>query len=111
MGYLSSEARGSIPLSDEGSKGVLTVATNFFEFVAVTDVESNPDEPASWPFLTVADLAMDREYYIFFTTQAQADADDNPTSRQFWVRDAGKVLKGNVGHYLFISTISVYAAR
>ena len=31
-GYLSSEARGSIPLSDEGSKGVLTVATNFFEF-------------------------------------------------------------------------------
>ena len=34
---------------------------------------------------------------------------DNPTSLPFWVRDAGKVLKGNVGHYLFISTISVYA--
>ena len=34
---------------------------------------------------------------------------DNPTSVPVWVRDAGKVLKGKVGHYLFISTISVYA--
>lgn len=34
---------------------------------------------------------------------------DNPTSLPFWVRDAGKVLKDNIGHYLFISTISVYA--
>jgi hypothetical protein len=67
-GYLSSEARGSIPLSDEGSKGVLTVATNFFEFVAVDDVESNPDNPESWPFLTAADLEMGGEYYIFITT-------------------------------------------
>src|SRR5688572_22931018 len=33
---------------------------------------------------------------------------DNPTSLPFWVRDAAKVLKGNVGHYLFISTISAY---
>jgi hypothetical protein len=67
-GYLSSEARGSIPLSDEGSKGVLTVATNFFEFAAVDDVEANPDKPESWTFLTAADLEMDREYYIFVTT-------------------------------------------
>jgi len=34
---------------------------------------------------------------------------DNPTSLPFWVRDAARVLKGNVGHYMFISTISVYA--
>ena len=34
---------------------------------------------------------------------------DNPTTLPFWVRDAGNVLKGNVGQYLFISTISVYA--
>jgi len=34
---------------------------------------------------------------------------DNPTSLPFWVRDAGRVLAGNVGHYIFISTISVYA--
>ena len=34
---------------------------------------------------------------------------DNPTTLPFWVRDAAQVLKGNIGHYLFISTISVYA--
>lgn len=34
---------------------------------------------------------------------------DNPTSLPFWVRDAGKALKGRVGQYIFISTISVYA--
>jgi 2'-hydroxyisoflavone reductase len=34
---------------------------------------------------------------------------DNPTSLPFWVRDAAKVLKGNTGQYLFISTISTYA--
>lgn len=34
---------------------------------------------------------------------------DNPTSVPFWVRDVGQVLAGNVGQYVFISTISVYA--
>jgi 2'-hydroxyisoflavone reductase len=36
---------------------------------------------------------------------------DNPTTLPFWVRDAGAVLKGRVGRYIFISTISVYAAN
>jgi 2'-hydroxyisoflavone reductase len=36
---------------------------------------------------------------------------DNPTTLPFWVRDAGKVLSGRVGHYIFISTISVYASN
>ena len=34
---------------------------------------------------------------------------DNPTSVPFWVRDVGEVLADNVDHYIFISTISVYA--
>ncbi len=34
---------------------------------------------------------------------------DNPTTLPFWVRDAGRVLSGRVGHYLFISSISAYA--
>jgi len=34
---------------------------------------------------------------------------DNPTTLPFWIRDAAEVLKGRVGHYTFISTISVYA--
>jgi len=36
---------------------------------------------------------------------------DNPTTLPFWVRDAAKVLAGKVGHYIFISTISVYASN
>src|SRR6266571_3587101 len=34
---------------------------------------------------------------------------DNPTTLPAWVRDAARVLKGNVERYVFISTISVYA--
>jgi 2'-hydroxyisoflavone reductase len=36
---------------------------------------------------------------------------DNPTTLPFWVRDAGRVLKGKVKQYIFISTISVYASN
>lgn len=67
-GYLSSEARCSIPLSDEGSKGVLTVATNFFEFVPVDDVQANPDDHSAWGYRTIADVEPDGQYYIFLTT-------------------------------------------
>lgn len=34
---------------------------------------------------------------------------DNPTSIPSWVRDAGQVLQGRVGQYIFISTLSVLA--
>ena len=33
---------------------------------------------------------------------------DNPTTFPAWVRNAAQHLKGNVGHYIFISTMSVY---
>jgi len=36
---------------------------------------------------------------------------DNPATLPVWVRDAARVLKGHVGQYVFISTISVYAAN
>ena len=36
---------------------------------------------------------------------------DNATSVPAWVRDAARVLKGRVGQYVFISTISAYAAN
>ena len=36
---------------------------------------------------------------------------DNPTTLPFWVRDAANVLKGKVKQYIFVSTISVYAAN
>ena len=34
---------------------------------------------------------------------------DNPTMLPRWVRTAGEILKNNTQHYIFISTISVYA--
>src|SRR5438309_433324 len=34
---------------------------------------------------------------------------DNPTTLPAWVRDAAQILKGNIGRYVFTSTISVYA--
>lgn len=34
---------------------------------------------------------------------------DNPTSVPHWVRDLGTVLKGKVGQYVFISSVSAYA--
>jgi 2'-hydroxyisoflavone reductase len=34
---------------------------------------------------------------------------DNPTTFPAWVRNVAGQLAGNVGHYIFISTISVYA--
>ena len=34
---------------------------------------------------------------------------DNPTTLPVWVRDMATILKGKVGRYIFISTISVYA--
>ncbi|WP_298438765.1 GH3 auxin-responsive promoter family protein [Geobacter sp.] len=67
-GYLSSEARGSIPLSDEGSQGVLTIASNFFEFVPVDELEAKEDAPESWNILTVEELEQDKDYYIIITT-------------------------------------------
>ncbi|PZQ59511.1 MAG: epimerase [Phenylobacterium zucineum] len=36
---------------------------------------------------------------------------DNPTTLPFWVRDAADVLADNVGHYLFVSTLSAYAGN
>jgi hypothetical protein len=67
-GYLSSEARGSIPLSDEGAGGVLTVTTNVFEFVAADEVEQRPDERETWRFLGVESVEIGELYYVFLTT-------------------------------------------
>ncbi len=68
MGYLASEARMSIPVSDDGAGGVLTVHLNVFEFAPADEVDDRPDEPGSWTFLGAADLEIGREYYVFVTT-------------------------------------------
>ncbi len=66
--------------------------------------------PKEWP-AAVEELTGDRNTGDLKALEGR-DWDvciDNPTSLPFWVRDAGKVLKGRVKQYVFISTISVYA--
>ena len=36
---------------------------------------------------------------------------DIPTTAPYWVRNVAQYLKGRVGHYVFISTVSVYADK
>ena len=67
-GYLSSEARGSIPLSDEGDGGVLTVSTNVFEFVRAAELEKRPDDRDAWRFVGIERLEIGQQYYVFVTT-------------------------------------------
>lgn len=67
-GYLSSEARGSIPLTDEGCGGVLTVGTNVFEFVDAGELDSDPEHPERWTFLGAHEVDSPRDYYVFVTT-------------------------------------------
>ena len=68
MGYLASEARMTIPVSDEGAGGVLTVHLFVFEFVPAEQVDDQPDASETWNFLSPADLEIGHEYYIFITT-------------------------------------------
>ena len=65
--------------------------------------------PKEWP-AAVEELTGDRDTNDYQSLKGrQWDVCiDNPTSVPFWVRDAAAVLKGNVKHYIFISTVSVY---
>jgi 2'-hydroxyisoflavone reductase len=36
---------------------------------------------------------------------------DNPTCLPSWVQGAASVLRGQIGHYVFVSTVSVYASH
>jgi len=65
FGYMASEGRGSIPISNEGAGGVLAVSSHFFEFVAENDMDSPTPR-----FLTVDQLEQGGRYFIHFTTAA-----------------------------------------
>lgn len=66
LGYLSSENRGSIPLTDAGISGPLSIATNFFEFLP----EDHEGEPTGQDLLTADQLEEGKNYYIYVTTLA-----------------------------------------
>jgi 2'-hydroxyisoflavone reductase len=66
--------------------------------------------PQEWP-AEVEELVGDRETGDLEALEGREwdVCIDNPTSVPHWVRDVGQVLKGQVDHYVFISTISVYS--
>lgn len=65
IGYYASEVRGSVVISEHGSAGVLSITENFFEFLPVDSVETDPDQ-----FLMAHELELDGQYYIYVTTKA-----------------------------------------
>jgi hypothetical protein len=65
FGYVSTEARVSVPISDNGPSGVITSGSNFYEFIPEEDIES-----AKPRYLTVDKLKKGERYYIIFTTPA-----------------------------------------
>lgn len=66
--------------------------------------------PKDWP-AEVEELVGDRDTgdYKALAGREFDVCIDNPTSVPFWVRDAADALAGRIKHYVFISTMSVYA--
>src|SRR5437016_1984190 len=74
----------------------------------VTTFNRGKTHPGEWPN-EVEQLVGDRNGKLDALKGRQWDVViDNPTTLPSWVRDAAQILKGNVEHYVFISTISVY---
>ncbi|MFA6321455.1 MAG: GH3 auxin-responsive promoter family protein [Candidatus Omnitrophota bacterium] len=63
FGCLSTEARSSIPISDDGAGGILAVTTNFYEFIPKDEINSSAKR-----FLTCDQLEAGREYFLIVTT-------------------------------------------
>ncbi|MFH1594624.1 MAG: GH3 auxin-responsive promoter family protein [Candidatus Omnitrophota bacterium] len=63
FGYLSTEARCSIPMTDEGAGGVLAINTNFYEFIPREDLERGDKR-----FLLCDQLKEGMEYSLVLTT-------------------------------------------
>ena len=63
FGYLSSEARGSIPISDEGAGGILAINANFYEFIPKEDMGKYEKR-----VLLCNQLKKGEDYFIVITT-------------------------------------------
>jgi hypothetical protein len=66
MGWLASEVRGSVPLSDIGDAGPLAIDTNVYEFFPA-DEEHKPE---GCELLTVDQLELGKRYFVYITTHA-----------------------------------------
>ncbi|MGB3114352.1 MAG: GH3 auxin-responsive promoter family protein, partial [Candidatus Omnitrophota bacterium] len=65
FGYLASELRGSVPVSDAGAGGVLAIKTNFYEFILKEDMGKRKKR-----ILLCDQLEAGKEYFIIATTTA-----------------------------------------
>ncbi len=64
-GYMSSEAHVTLPVTDDGSEGLLTIHTNLFEFIP----EAEWGQPGARA-LFADEIEVGQAYYILFTTPA-----------------------------------------
>ena len=74
FGFVATEARCSLPISDNGPSGILTTVSNFYEFIPEEDREK-----ASPAYLTAEKIEKGKRYYIIFTTTSglyRYDIDD-----------------------------------
>ena len=65
FGCLSTEARSSVPMSDEGAVGVLAIGANFYEFVPKEDMDKSEKR-----FLLCNEVEKGKEYFLVVTTPA-----------------------------------------
>jgi hypothetical protein len=65
IGLIASEGRMTIPLSNEGTAGVLDFESSFFEFLPARDGQGLSDEP-----LLSHELEAGREYFLLLTSSA-----------------------------------------
>lgn len=63
IGCVSTEARNSIPISDDTPSGVLAIQTNFYEFIPKEDIADERRRT-----ILCAELEEGREYFIIVTT-------------------------------------------
>lgn len=66
LGYLASELRGSIPIFNGNNSGILTIQSNFFEFVEVEIWNSKENVK----FKLANELEKNKAYYIFITNDS-----------------------------------------
>ena len=66
VGYYASEHRGSVPVTNEDSSGVLAIPTNVYEFFPVREDR----EPDGKDLLCAHELEKGQQYYIYVTTHS-----------------------------------------
>jgi len=64
LGYLSSELRGSINVAPNNDYCIPTIHENFFEFIAVEDMDKETSS-----YLLVDELELGKQYFVWVTTQ------------------------------------------